>query len=385
MKSKKIIIIIMIIIVIIAIICFAVIKLMGNPEENNVESEDHIETAEALGIEIKAEKVKDYSVFKSVETCIQNHVDETFICKDMTVFTGETMNSYGIAGTITNPETQESQDVYMILRVDLVNLTFEVEELDSSEYNSVDEIDIEAEDKTIEDTGDNYFEFLDMSEEDEARGYFDDFSKLEIENTEEAYSKLDEEYKKIRFPEYSDYQEYVEEYKNIIETGALTKYSVNYEDEYIEYVVVDNYENSYTIRVTSVMDYKVKLDNYTIKIDTYDEDYSKLSTDQKVQANAYIFLQMINTKDYEHAYNLLDETFRNTNFATLDEFKEYVRNNFFAHNVNSYNISIQEEGDTYVYETKIKESSSSSAQEKKLTIIMQLKEGSDFVMSFSLE
>ncbi len=385
MKSKKIIIIVMIIVIIIAIICFAVMKMMKNNNEEEPEFEEPVETPETLGIEIKAKKVKDYSEFKSVEVCIQNNVDETFICKDMTVFTGETMNSYGIAGTTTNPETQKSQDVYMILRVDLVNLTFEVEELDSSKYNSVDEIDIEAEDKTIEDTGDNYFEFLNMSEEDEARAYFDNFSKLEIENPEEAYSKIDDEYKKIRFPEYSDYQEYVEEYRNIIETGALTKYSVNYEEEYTEYVVIDNYENSYTIRTTSVMDYKVKLDNYTIKIDTYDEDYSKLSTDQKVQANAYIFLQMINTKDYEQAYNLLDETFRNTNFATLEEFKEYVRENFFNHNVNSYNISIQEEGNTYIYETEIKESSSSAAEEKNLTIIMQLKEGSDFVMSFSLE
>ena len=83
MKAKKIVIILMIVVVIIGIICFIAIKLNVKEDENNIEPEDHIETAESLGIEIKAEKVKDYSEFKSVETCIQTYVDETHVYKHM--------------------------------------------------------------------------------------------------------------------------------------------------------------------------------------------------------------------------------------------------------------------------------------------------------------
>ena len=116
------------------------------------------------------------------------------------------------------------------------------------------------------------------------------------------------------------------------------------------------------------------------------EEYKKSSIDQKIQANVYIFLQMINTKDYSHAYELLDETFRNNNFDTLDKFKEYVNANFFDYNLNTTsNVDINNEGSTYIYETKIRSGAGSAAETKNLTVIMQLKEGTDFVMSFSLE
>ena len=95
---------------------------------------------------------------------------------------------------------------------------------------------------------------------------------------------------------------------------------------------------------------------------------------------------MINTKDYSHAYELLDGTFRNNNFDTLDKFKEYVNENFFDYNLNTTgNIDIDNEGSTYIYTTKIKSGVGSAAESKNLTIIMQLREGTDFVMSFSLE
>ena len=128
------------------------------------------------------------------------------------------------------------------------------------------------------------------------------------------------------------------------------------------------------------------MDNYTIKVDTYEEEYNKRNEVQKIQANVYIFLQMINTKDYRHAYELLDETFKNNNFDTLDKFKEYVNENFFDYNLNTTsNVDISNEGNTYIYETVIRSGAGSAAETKNLTVIMQLKEGTDFVMSFSLE
>ena len=150
-------------------------------------------------------------------------------------------------------------------------------------------------------------------------------------------------------------------------------------------MLVDNNNNSYTIKAEAVLDYKIMLDNYTIKVENYEENYQKLGNEKKVQANTYIFLQMINSKDYRHAYELLDETFKQNNFGTIEEFKEYVKNNFFAHNLNTMEAKIQEQGNYYSYETTLKENSSSIAESKKLTVIMQLQEGTDFVMSFSIE
>ena len=94
---------------------------------------------------------------------------------------------------------------------------------------------------------------------------------------------------------------------------------------------------------------------------------------------------MINTKDYRHAYELLDSNFKNNNFDTLEKFKQYIQNNFFNYNLNSTDITIKEEGNYYIYETVIKSDSSRAAETKGLNIIMKLQEGTDFVMSFSLD
>ena len=218
------------------------------------------------------------------------------------------------------------------------------------------------------------------------RKYLEDFRQKELNNPEEAYSMLDEDYRNERFPTFEEFQEYVNSCRYMIQYSSLSKYDVEIKDNYTEYILVDNYNNSYTIRTTGIWDYTILLDNYTIKVDTYEEEYNKLSIEQKIQANVYIFLQMINTKDYRHAYELLDETFKNNNFDTLDKFKEYVNENFFDYNLNTTsNVDISNEGNTYIYETVIRSGAGSAAETKNLTVIMQLKEGTDFVMSFSLE
>ena len=74
------------------------------------------------------------------------------------------------------------------------------------------------------------------------RIYLEDFTQLELNNIEEAYNLIDEEYRKERFPTIHEYQEYVEGYREVIQTGVLYQYSADYKDDYTEYILVDNYE-----------------------------------------------------------------------------------------------------------------------------------------------
>ena len=299
----------------------------------------------------------------------------------MNILEGDTIFNYAVYGIDKN-----NKEKYFIVRTDIENMTFLIEELEDK-YSDISQINLKTDRKEIRDNGQNTFEYIEMiSDEQMCRIYLEQFLKLELENTEEAYQLLEEEYKKERFPTYKDYQEYVEENQEIIQESILSKYSVEHYDDYTQYVLVDVYNNTYTLNTTSVMTYTIKLDNYTIKVDDYANNYKKLSNENKVQSNVYIFLQMINTKDYKHAYELLDETFRKNNFSTINQFKEYVKNNFFAYNLNiSSEISIKEEGNYYIYETNIRSNSGSVAETRKLTVIMKLKEETDFVMSFSIE
>lgn len=374
-QKRKIGIAILIIILVIAI-CMVILSQLK--KEQNVE-----EVVEGEGdeiVEYQTQQLRDPAKFFSIESCIQKNEDEDFEAKDMNYLAKNIyLQSFAVYG-----KTKNNEDSYYIVRVDMENSTFIIEPLEKK-YQSINQINLETEIEEIPNDGNNTFELKIMTDEEVCRMYYQRFSKLEIENTEEAYELLDKDYRQERFPSYQDYEKYVEAYQKTITEGILSKYSVDYQDDYTEYVLVDTYQNSYTLRAKGVLDYTIKLDNYTIKIDDYEENYNKLSDNNKIQSNVYIFLQMINTKDTKHAYELLDDTFKADNFPSLEEFEEYVQNNFFYYNLKTGDTSIKQEGNYYIYETIIKEFASNAAQAKRLTVIMKLEEGTNFVMSFSLE
>ena len=387
-KNKKLIIAIAIILVVIAIVTITII-LINNKKEGTIyrNSDGTVEVLPEpeMDIEYAKKELREPTEFFSVEKCIQNNVDG-FSAEKMNYLQGQRIMTYSVYGRINSEDNTETLEKYYIVRVDLENMTYELEEMDDSVYENIDQIKLEDDETEIPNNGNNTFEYEAVSDEEMCRKYLEDFRQKELNNPEEAYSMLDEEYRNERFPTFEDYQEYLNNCREMIQYSVLSQYDVEIYEDYTEYILVDNYNNSYTIRTTGIWEYTILLDNYTIKVDTYEEDYSKLTQSEKVQANVYIFLQMINTKDYSHAYELLDETFRNNNFDTLDKFKEYVNINFFNYNLNTTsNVDISNEGSTYIYETKIRSGVGSAAETKNLTVIMQLKEGTDFVMSFSLE
>ena len=69
------------------------------------------------------------------------------------------------------------------------------------------------------------------------------------------------------------------------------------------------------------------------------------------------------------------------NYNTLENFSNEIKSELFENNKVEM-ISYSNEGNTYIYKILIKDTVDSSNQ-KDMTIIMQLKEGTDFVMSFS--
>ena len=93
---------------------------------------------------------------------------------------------------------------------------------------------------------------------------------------------------------------------------------------------------------------------------------------------------MINEKDYKSAYSYLDNTFKSNNFGTIEKFKEYINTNLFNNNILKTR-SIEKIGNVYSCKATIKSGISSAAVEKNITVIVLLKEGTDFVMSFSID
>ena len=383
-RQKKTVEIITVIAIIICIICVIAIYMLN---KNMAEKDSEIIEGDSEEVIYDTDKLRDPTKFFTIQKCIQDNINQNFTAKDMNMLPGEYIMNYAVYGEILDSSSNTVVEAYYIVRIDDENNTFTIETLENDKYSNINQINLETDLEKIEDKGNNKIEYITVKNEDMCRIYYEQFSKLELENPERAYQLLDDEYKNERFSDFEEYKKYVDSYKDVIETGALAKYSVDYKDDYTEYVLVDNYNNYYTLKETSVMNYTIKLDNYIIKVDDYEEKYQELKEENKVQANVHIFLQMINTKDYKHAYELLDDSFKQNNFDTVEKFEQYVNNNFFSYNLNSSSsseVSIKKEGEYYVYNTVLRDNSGSAAQTKDLTVIMKLNQGTDFVMSFSI-
>lgn len=100
--------------------------------------------------------------------------------------------------------------------------------------------------------------------------------------------------------------------------------------------------------------------------------------------NIQRFFYAIEDEDYRYAYNKLDETFKTNNFATLEEFENYAKTNFFKRNTLSAGKA-EKQGNIYLYNITIKDASEESNKERTTSFVMRLGEETDFVMSFGVE
>ena len=113
-------------------------------------------------------------------------------------------------------------------------------------------------------------------------------------------------------------------------------------------------------------------------------DIKDTSNEQKkVMLNVDKWIEMLNNRDYKHAYNVLDETFRNNSIGTEEDFEKYIKEHCPSH----YEVEYKEfnkEGNTYIQGIELKDIENEEAPVIKINIIMQLLQDINFTMSFSI-
>lgn len=156
-------------------------------------------------------------------------------------------------------------------------------------------------------------------------------------------------------------------------------------EQQTEYICMDIYGN-YFIFKGNITQYSVLLDTYTIEIDEFKEEYQKADEAKKVALNLEKFQQMINGKDYESAYYILDENFRNDKFGTLENFIYYIEENWFECNKFSYDECEENDG-IYIIKVSVVNAIQEDDNSKSIpkTFAMKLKNKTDFVMSFNVD
>ena len=312
---------------------------------------------------------------------------DNFIVKDI-YYTDLLENGVGYIEATYTDANNTSNSLYLKIYLDFQNQTFQIEQVNQTDYETALEQGIQETDRennTIEKNQYNQFqEALNVVEEDILSLYYEKYVYISINNPQESFEMLDEEYRLEKFN--NDIQTYVD-YLNLniedMRSDSVTSYTEQEENGYTKYEVQTTNGKTFIIKEFDFMQYSILLDNYTVQSEEIVEEYNNLSSNSKVARNIRNIFTMLDNQDYEQVYSHLDNTFKQNNFPTIEQFEEYARNTFFETNYLGEMRAIQQ-GNIYVITVPYKERASAAAEERQKIFFMQLLDGTDFVMSFEV-
>ena len=343
------------------------------------------ELKEMLSIYINSKKIDDLQL----EEMFRNHSEENV--KMNNLFYKKEDNSSIILYylDIVEVNTEENRsiiiivdnitDAYTILPIEYLNDNF-------GKSYEISQVDIKTNMLKIEKKVYNIVKYEKGSNQEKCIKYFGDYLYNIKTNIKKAYGTLNEEYVSKRFESYEDFKKYIENQKEIIKSAYLVEYDISqslYNDE-VTYICKDQYENYYIFKATSVMNYTVILDNHTIDLPEFTQKYNSSTKENKVAMNLEKIRDALNTKDYQFIYNKLDNTFKQNNYPSLAHLESFIKSNLFDLNEFKYE-KVQEDSGLYIAKVTISDSKGKESKKVNLNVIMQLKDGTDFVMSFSVE
>ena len=307
---------------------------------------------------------------------------------DMFSLDTENVTVHFIYGDYYNIADMEKRELNLMIELDNVNETFNLYNyryMQDKGYNNLkvgDLIDISID--KIENRKNNEFKYIKVSEEDMAKNYLNNYKNQLMYNREKAYEMLDKEYSKMKFKDKDEFNQYVENKKIDYFTASLKEYKVEtLEKGMKKYICKDQNENYYYfIETDGILRYTAILDNYVIPSEEFIEQYNKMNEQEKVVTNIKKFIMGINDKSYYYVYNNLVNEFKDNYFKSLNDFENYVRENFFENNEIEYE-NFEEQNGVYIYTIKIHNADNEEESIEK-TIVMKLNEGTDFEMSFNV-
>lgn len=320
-----------------------------------------------------AKEINSINAIEKISTQIQS--DNKQIVEDIHI---KENSLYPIYLIKTKDRANPKQKKYYIFYKDNVSVTYSIEPILEEDYELYlqGKKELKAKESKIVRNEYNVMQRLSLSEEEKIKEYVRHYQQNIKYDIEEAYNSLNEQYKLKKFDSIEKYKEYLD---NVTNTDNIEKYRIVKYDEYTQYICIDNNKNYYIFNSTSAFEYNVILDNYTIDTEDFLQRYNDASEQEKVLMNLEKLSNAINSQDYEYVYNKLDETFKQTNYKTLQDFENYIKQNYNINNEIAYNIYENVAG-VNILDATIKNQTEN--KEYNIKIVMKIKDGTDFVMSF---
>ena len=202
---------------------------------------------------------------------------------------------------------------------------------------------------------------------------------------EGLYNKLNEEYKNIKFQSYDSFVQYINDTKERILNQEVSKYGVNTNGEYKEYIALCGENDHLVFYTRNLMEYVVSLDNYTATSLQYLSAYNEtLPSNQAIYCIDRV-IKAINDKNYEFIYNKLNSVQKYNYYSNFEDFKTFIINGFY--NKNDYEIEdnkVMVTQNIYQYSIKVTDAEMPDSKNyKKFVMAVTLKGDMDFSISIT--
>lgn len=114
------------------------------------------------------------------------------------------------------------------------------------------------------DYGVNEYSKINISENQMAIIYLNDYKNNLLNDIETAYNSLNTDYRNAKFNSLDSFKSYI---SNInISAISLNKYQIKSKNNYVYYYLYDTNDNLYIFKIISVMEYELYLDDTTVEI-----------------------------------------------------------------------------------------------------------------------
>lgn len=352
-----------------------------NDDDEEVMEEYIDEGLEAINDMLANEYKQKYTVDDNyIENNLKKFANKKYEIESMYVVEDSPyINTFFVYGSYEN----EKYDFLIVL--DAYNQAFEIYLDNYMKENNFSSLNIDSM-KSIHASAIEQKDYNDFTYKNVEKGiiisdYYNRYIDLLKNDISKAYMMLDDEYRKERFPNIDSFREYVNDV--ILSKDANIKtYKCNKNESYDEYVCKDEFGRTYIFRTTSINQYKVILDTYTVPIYAYTKEYENFSDVNKAQMCVSVFFECINNRDYSKAYKYLNDEFKQKNFKDSDALKMYADSSWYKNNIYTFD-SVENTGNVYIFYGTLREEGNDNSDVLSQVILVRCGSNyNDFELSF---
>lgn len=226
--------------------------------------------------------------------------------------------------------------VYVVVTLDTINNTFSITPVNATINNQTEYFDIinkttSQNANAIIKNENNTIEQKSLTTQEIIQYYLNDYTTMAIYYSEIGYNLLDEEYKTKKFANIEDYKLYITKNALRMENAAVVQYAYEDKEDYVEYTIIDNYNNTYVIKRFDIMNYKVISDIYTVDLNIVVQKYDNGTDEDKVAINIQKIVEAFNNKDYKYVYSKLSNMSKQNEYTTLETFENSMNSMFLRY------------------------------------------------------